>query len=196
MFADIPNHKLRQAQEKVHRMRESPVFHLLHSLLRLRPEKGFYPALDIERLYKILTTEQSLVMANPGLGGGEQEARRPGGGQEGGRGQGREEGDRYQEHMRRQREKAAEERRARREEKEQQAKPTVDLEAEMKQFDEPRLKLLLDFFSEHFLRMAERSAKHKNLGQSFMYVRTAENLITLVEEMNYQCVEFREQVLL
>ena len=190
MFADIPNHKLRQAQEKVHRMRESPVFHLLHSLLRLRPEKGFYPALDIERLYRILTTEQSLVMANPGLGGGEQEAS-SGPGRAGGREQ---EGDHYQLHMRRQREKAAEERRARMEETEE-AKPAIDLSAEMKKFDEPRLKLLLDFFTDHFLRMAERSAKHKNLGQSFMYVRTAENLITLVEEMNYQCVEFREQVI-
>ena len=187
MFANIPSHKLKQAQEKVHRVRENPVFHLLHSLTKLRPEKGFYPGLDIERLYRILTTEQSLGLLNPGLRGEEEAA-------EAGRGQGRR-GDRYQEHMRRQREdREAEERRATEEEGEQ-GKPAIDLTAELKRLDEPRLKLLLDFFTEHFLRMAERSVRFRALGQSYMYLRSAENLMALVEEMGYEAAEGREQAL-
>ena len=70
IFANIPNHKLLAAQQKVHRIREKPVFHLLNSLTKLKPEKGFYPMLDIERLYQILTTEQSLTLAHPSLFGG------------------------------------------------------------------------------------------------------------------------------
>ena len=189
MFANIPNHKLRQAQEKVHRMKENPVFYLLHSLTKLHAQKGFYPGLDIQRLYKILTTEQSLGLLNPGLGGGQeeqQERRQPGR---------KEDGDRYQVHMRRQREeREAEEKRTKEEEREQ-GKPLVDLTAEMKRIDEPRLKLLLDFFIEHFIHMSEKSSKFKNHGQGYMYLRSAENLITLVEEMNYHCGEHRQQVI-
>lgn len=70
IFANIPNHKLLAAQHKVHQIREKPVFHLLNSLSKLKPEKGFYPMLDIERLYQILTTEQSLTLAHPSLLGG------------------------------------------------------------------------------------------------------------------------------
>ena len=75
MLANIPNHKLLAAQHKVHQIREKPVFHLLNSLSKLKPEKGFYPMLDIERLYQILTTEQILCLAHPSLfgGGGEQQ---------------------------------------------------------------------------------------------------------------------------
>ena len=44
-------------------------------------------------------------------------------------------------------------------------------------------------------RMAERSSKKKNYGQSYMYLRSAENLITLVEDMNYECSEARQVVM-
>ena len=70
IFANIPNHKLLAAQQKVHRIREKPVFHLLNSLTKMKPEKGFYPMINIERLYQILTDESSLTMFNPGLAGG------------------------------------------------------------------------------------------------------------------------------
>ena len=190
-FANIPNHKLLQAQATVHRIRENPVFHLLSSLLRLKPEKGFYPALDIERLYHILTTKQSLAMINPGLAGGQEEMpetiRKSD--KEGG-------GDRRQEHLRRQRREKEEQDRRLREEERENDKPIIDLTAEVQRFDEPRLKLLLDFFAEHFLKMAERSAKHKTHGQSYMYLRSAENLTTLMEEMGYHCGALREQVIL
>ena len=43
--------------------------------------------------------------------------------------------------------------------------------------------------------MAERSAKKKNYGQSYMYLRSAENLITLVEDMNYECSQARQVVI-
>ena len=82
------------------------------------------------------------------------------------------------------------------EEQAEESKPLIDLTAEIRPFDESRLKMLLELFSEHFLKMAERSAKHhRNHGQSYMYLRSAENLITLVEEMGYQCRESRSQVM-
>ena len=43
--------------------------------------------------------------------------------------------------------------------------------------------------------MAERSAKKKNYGQSYMYLRSAENLLTLVEDMNYECSQGRQVVM-
>ena len=96
----------------------------------------------------------------------------------------------------RRREREAEEAQRRRDEQAEEAKPLIDLTAEIKPFDESRLKMLLELFSDHFLKMADRSAKHRNHGQSYMYLRSAENLITLVEEMGYQCRESREQVIL
>jgi len=50
-------------------------------------------------------------------------------------------------------EKEAEERKVKEEENQsQEGKSAIDLTAELKRFDEPRLKLLLDFFAAHFLR--------------------------------------------
>ena len=93
------------------------------------------------------------------------------------------------------RERQAEEVKRRLEEQDEGSKPLIDLMAEIKPFDEPRRKMLLEFFSDHFLKMAERSAKYRNHGQSYMYLRSAENLITLVKEMGYQCKESQEQVI-
>ena len=42
---------------------------LLDCLLKLQFEKNFYPLLDIERLYKILTTDSSLELMQPLLAG-------------------------------------------------------------------------------------------------------------------------------
>ena len=83
---------------QVHRIRENPVLYLLNSISKLKPEKGFvdhhihplsitysppihlpmsyspplrfYPMLDVDQLYKILTTEKSLLLAHPQLAGG------------------------------------------------------------------------------------------------------------------------------
>jgi hypothetical protein len=169
------------------------VFYLLASLARLKPEKGFYPALDIAGLYKILTTEQSLVLAHPGLAGQQEDVY---GGSVAGSGKEERGGDRYQVNMRRkQKMREEEERRKQEEEVDKANKPMIDLTAEMKRLDEPRLKMVLEFFSDHFLKMAERSAKHRNHGQSYMYLRSAENLLSLLEELHYECRAAREQVM-
>ena len=156
MFANIPNHKLREAQEKVHRIQEKPVFYLLDCLLKLKYEKNFYPMPDLSKLYKILTTDSQLSILNPNLFGSEAN---------------REEGfwekqqkskmkkpsaDRYQEHMRKFRERIEAEARKEKKEKEKK-KRIVDLNAELKPFDEIRGKLVLEFFIDHFLKMAHRS---------------------------------------
>ena len=69
MFSNIPNHKLAQAQERVHRLTENPVMFLLRCLLNVQFEKNFYPRLDIEKLYKILTTDSALELMQPQLAG-------------------------------------------------------------------------------------------------------------------------------
>ena len=43
--------------------------YLLNCLLNLQFDKNFYPRLDIEKLYKILTTDNSLVLMQPWLAG-------------------------------------------------------------------------------------------------------------------------------
>jgi hypothetical protein len=48
---------------------EKPVVHLLSALSSLTFHHQFYPPLDIRRLYKILTTESTMAMANPALMG-------------------------------------------------------------------------------------------------------------------------------
>ena len=58
-----------KTHERVHRLIENPVMFLLDCLLNLQFEKNFYPLLDIERLYKILTTESSLELMQPLLAG-------------------------------------------------------------------------------------------------------------------------------
>ena len=60
---------LLQAQETVHRLNENPVMHLLRCLLNVQFEKNFYPRLDIEKLYKILTTDSALELMQPQLAG-------------------------------------------------------------------------------------------------------------------------------
>ena len=42
---------------------------LLNCLLNLHFDKNFYPRLDIEKLYKILTTDNALVLMQPLLAG-------------------------------------------------------------------------------------------------------------------------------
>ena len=69
MFAPIAHHRLRAAQERAFRIRERPVVHVLAALSNLAFHKAFYPLLDIRRLYRILTTEESMAMANPALMG-------------------------------------------------------------------------------------------------------------------------------
>jgi hypothetical protein len=69
MFAPIATHRLHAAQERAFRIAERPVVHLLAALGSLAFSKGFYPALDIRKLYRILTTDETMAMANPALMG-------------------------------------------------------------------------------------------------------------------------------
>ena len=197
MFANIPNHKLRQAQEKVHRIKENPVMYVLNSLLKLQSEKNFYPKLDISKLYKILTTENQLTMMNPSLMGAVTEDSSVWERQ-------REKkkldssGDRYQERMRRLRENIEEEAKKTATEKDQK-KDVVDLHAVIKAFDEARKSLVLEFFIGHFLKMAEKSNEFRNRGQSYMYILQSENLVTLLEELGFDDTptvrEFKQKIL-
>ena len=71
---------------------------------------------------------------------------------------------RYQEKMRQERRRLEELKKGEKEYKKVQ-KPVVSLEAEIKPFDTIRKKLLLEFFIEHFIKMAEKS----NIFRKFDY---------------------------
>jgi len=187
MFANIPNHKLRQAQEKVHRIKENPVMHVLHSLLKLQYERSFYPKLDIDKLYKILTTESQLTMINPALMGATPDTTsiwdKP-------KTEKRKQDknsteDRYQARMRKLRENIEEEAKKSAAEVDKK-KNVIDLQANIAVFDEARKSLVLEFFIAHFLKMAEKSNEFRNRGQSYMYLSQCENLVTLLKERGYE----------
>ena len=201
MFANIPNHKLRQAQEKVHRIRENPVMYVLHSILKLQYEKSFYPKLDIMKLYKILTTENQLTMMNPALMGSVTDDtplwERPKA-EKKKTGKNAESDDKYQIRMRRLRENIEEEaKKAKTGADKKHA--IIDLKASIKVFDEARKSLVLEFFIGHFLRMAEKSNEFRNRGQSYMYLSQSENLVTLLEELGFDdkpnVREFKQEIL-
>eukprot|EP00092_Neocalanus_flemingeri_P031911 GFUD01034666.1.p1 GENE.GFUD01034666.1~~GFUD01034666.1.p1 ORF type:complete len:850 (+),score=213.74 GFUD01034666.1:67-2550(+) len=183
MFANIPNHKMRQAQEKVHRIKENPVMFVLNSILKLQSEKSFYPKLNVAKLYKILTTEQQLSMMNPALLGVVEDA------MEMQRTQKKQfdkdgTGDRYQARMRKLRENIQEEAKKTASERDQKD-DVIDLQASIKAFDQARKSLVLEFFTEHFIKMAKKSNEFRNHGQSYMYIVQSENLVTLLEEMGF-----------
>ena len=67
LFKAIPQHKLLKAHEKFHRLQENLVPFLMRAIKRLHIDKFFYPLPDVEELYNILTTRDTLAMLNPSL---------------------------------------------------------------------------------------------------------------------------------
>jgi len=194
MFANIPNHKLREAQEKVHRIQEKPVFYLMDCLMKLRYEKNFYPMPELARLYKILTTDSQLSLLNPNLVGSA--AARVDGKWDKGKGK-QPAGDRHQAKMRAFREKIEAEAKKAKKENERRKK-VIDFNAEVKPFDEIRAKLILEFFIAHFLKMASKSNEFRNSGQGLMFVLQAENLMAILKDIGFdetlQTQEFRQDI--
>ena len=70
LYLDTDSIPSSQCQHQVHYLMENPVIFLLNCLLNLQYDKNFYPRLDIEKLYKILTTDNELVLMQPLLAGG------------------------------------------------------------------------------------------------------------------------------
>jgi hypothetical protein len=62
--------------------------------------------------------------------------------------------------------------------KEREAKkkrrPVVDINADVRPFDESRKKLVLEFFIQHFIKMAEKSNVFRNYGQVGFYMKLQE----------------------
>ena len=67
MFENIPKHRLLKAHEKFHRLQENLVPFLMIAIKQLQTEKFFFPLPDIEELYNILTTSDTLALLNPSL---------------------------------------------------------------------------------------------------------------------------------
>ena len=60
-------------------------------------------------------------------------------------------------------------------------KDKIDLEEKMKPFDQQRKFLVLKFFMEHFLKMAEKSNEFRHSGQSYLYVQMSDILYKRIE---------------
>ena len=52
-------------------------------------------------------------------------------------------------------------------------------------FDENRGRLILEFFISHFITLAKKSNEFSSFGQSLLYVKHADNLMKLMQEMGY-----------
>jgi hypothetical protein len=50
----------------------------------------------------------------------------------------------------------------------------VDINADVRPFDESRKKLVLEFFIQHFIKMAEKSNIFRNYGQVGFYMKLQE----------------------
>ena len=66
-----PSNLSRRAQHNVKRLIEYPVMHILYAYQKLGCRDGFYPTIDVEELYDILTLSEQdlLIRINPNLGG-------------------------------------------------------------------------------------------------------------------------------
>jgi hypothetical protein len=65
MFDAVPKHKLAKAHERLFRINENIVPHLIQAVKYLQSDKGFYPPLDSDRLIEILTVENVLTLVLP-----------------------------------------------------------------------------------------------------------------------------------
>lgn len=63
----VPKHRILQAQEKFHRLLENLVPYVMVTVKRLHFDSRFYPKPDMEKLYEILTSANTLQMLNPDL---------------------------------------------------------------------------------------------------------------------------------
>jgi hypothetical protein len=52
-------------------------------------------------------------------------------------------------------------------------------------FDDSRGRLVLEYFISHFIAMAKKSNEFSCHGQSFMYIKHADNLMRLMKELKY-----------
>ena len=182
MFANVANHKLRAAQEKVYRILENPVFHFLQSVNSIHYEKNFYPKLDAKKLFRILTDDNLLAKSlgagmatDPSISGSINAIPR----------ELKPTGDRYQMKMREERRKLDEKVKEVNEVKESRRpiKNVIDVDAEMKRLDDVRKRLVLEFFIDHFIKMAEKSNLFRCYGQGYMYTQHADNLLTLLRNI-------------
>ena len=179
MFATVANHRLRAAQEKVYRILENPVVHFLQSINNIHYEKNFYPKMDTKKLFRILTDGNLLAKSlnvgatDPSITGSLAAIPK----------EVKPKGDRYQMKMREERRKLEEKEKVVNEVKESRrpAKNPIDVDATLPaRLDELRKRYVLEFFIEHFIKMAEKSNIFRAYGQGYMYTQHADNLLILL----------------
>lgn len=72
LFEHVPENVITRLHENIFRILENPVMYVMKALRNVRFVRGFYPKINIKRLYAILTVAEPLALVNPSLYAGEQ----------------------------------------------------------------------------------------------------------------------------
>eukprot|EP00095_Tigriopus_kingsejongensis_P004579 maker-scaffold462_size163801-snap-gene-0.53 protein:Tk04579 transcript:maker-scaffold462_size163801-snap-gene-0.53-mRNA-1 annotation:"hypothetical protein AaeL_AAEL009477" len=200
MFDSIPRREKERSKQILFQIQENMGIFMMVCINRLRADKGFYPMPDMNRLHNILVCEETLRLINPSLAidrgrdinafaraKEEKELKST---------------DRVQNFLRNR--LRAEEERKQDQSSESDADKTFlhpnDPKVssfQLKNFDSLRGGLVLGFFLEHFIKMAEKSNQYRCYGQGLMYLMHCENLVRLIKELNCHAAnesEIREKI--
>ena len=138
------------------------MFYLLASIERLEYCGQFYPALQVKRLYTLLTSPTPLCLANPALQPAPALTVTPPQPQQDSSRRNSEEDapDTYRDHMRGQRQKKKSENVLK------DGEMKIDLTSKVASWDDARKKLILEFFISHFIKIAKKSRGFRDYGQA------------------------------
>ncbi|XP_022819424.1 uncharacterized protein LOC111351635 [Spodoptera litura] len=183
-IASIPDPLLREQQNSLAKIIESPVLHMLHALNKIKyTKREFYPKFQCKKLFQILTCKDPLRLINPNLpkvvtpskyeDSSESET-------ENGFWEAAKANDRDYKRRKAAHKKA--------EEKKKPKVPIREQKDAWKQYTIPqnmdpiRRRLVLEFFIPHFIAMARSSEKFEAIRQALIYLEHAQRLCILLSE--------------
>lgn len=188
-FKGIPTPLLLKLQRRLHDILQSPVMHVLSAIQKLKyTGKDFYPPLNVNRLYILLTCKNPLRIANPNLptvmkqqSSSESEDDNVSG-NIWERAKSRDKD--YQWKVRRQ---AQERRKAQGQAKKVKILSSIESTIDRNFMLPPKMeierrRLVLEFFIPHFITMARFSEKFKAIKQAVIYLEQAQRLCRLLLE--------------
>ncbi|XP_059088157.1 uncharacterized protein LOC131884408 [Tigriopus californicus] len=169
MLDTVPPHSLLKAKEVLIRLEECFSSYFMWCIYHLKAEKNFYPMPDVRRLYDILVGKQAKppLLVNRWTKMDEVKKK-----------------DVTQQRMLQKLGQLKEKRNKEEESKIQQQDPLDPTRLDyplqtIEKFDEDKRTLILDFFIDHFIQMAEKSNINRCYGQGLMYAMHCENLAKL-----------------
>lgn len=183
-IASIPDPLLREQQNSLAKIIESPVLHMLHALNKIKyTKREFYPKFQCKKLFQILTCKDPLRLINPNLpkvvtpskyeDSSESET-------ENGFWEAAKANDRDYKRRKAAHKKAEEKKKSKvpiREQKDAWKQYTIP-----RKMDPIRRRLVLEFFIPHFIAMARSSEKFEAIRQALIYLEHAQRLCILLSE--------------